>query len=309
MYDLVTNTERQISVDNSFQVNPKISGDKIVYEDNRNSRDIYLYDLTNQTETRITTDLSHQFSPDISGSKIVWYDIRNGNADIYVYDLTTQMESRVTNNLADQYAPAISGDKVIWIDQRDGNYDVYMYDFSSQTESPISINNESAGGAHRPSISGDKIVYVDNKNGTFNDLDIYLYDIATQTSSKIITNSAKQAHPVINNDKIVWQDYRNENSDIYMYNLEENASPVARMRSLSLTAQGNKRVFDGSLSNDSDGIIMGYSWDFGDGTIAEGVRMSHTYATAGSYQVTLTVTDDEGATDTANMEVLVNVSQ
>lgn len=61
-------------------------------------------------------------------------------------------------------------------------------------------------------------------------------------------------------------------------------------------------AFDGSASTDSDGTITGYAWDFGDGAAGTGAKPSHTYATPGTYQVTLTVTDDRGAqaTDTVS---------
>ncbi|WP_460605060.1 PKD domain-containing protein [Jatrophihabitans fulvus] len=49
-------------------------------------------------------------------------------------------------------------------------------------------------------------------------------------------------------------------------------------------------------STDADGRIVSSSWDFGDGAAAEGSAVSHAYATAGTYPVTLTVTDDAGAT-------------
>ncbi|MEM7786327.1 MAG: PKD domain-containing protein [Bacteroidota bacterium] len=40
--------------------------------------------------------------------------------------------------------------------------------------------------------------------------------------------------------------------------------------------------------------VASYAWDFGDGQTASGARPSHTYAEAGDYEVTLTVTDDDG---------------
>ena len=59
--------------------------------------------------------------------------------------------------------------------------------------------------------------------------------------------------------------------------------------------------FDGSGSTDSDGSISSYSWSFG-GT---GVTASNTFASAGTYNVTLTVTDNNGATGTVSHSVTV----
>lgn len=44
----------------------------------------------------------------------------------------------------------------------------------------------------------------------------------------------------------------------------------------------------------SGAIIVSYSWDFGDGSTGTGVQTQHAYSTAGSYSVTLTVTNDQG---------------
>lgn len=52
-------------------------------------------------------------------------------------------------------------------------------------------------------------------------------------------------------------------------------------------------------SSDSDGTVASYAWDFGDGSTdtGSGETVAHTYATAGSYIVTLRITDDRGAVD------------
>jgi VCBS repeat-containing protein len=56
---------------------------------------------------------------------------------------------------------------------------------------------------------------------------------------------------------------------------------------------------DGSGSSDSDGTIISYKWDFGDGSKGSGVSPAHNYQTPGTFIVRLTATDDAGATDTA----------
>jgi PKD repeat protein len=58
---------------------------------------------------------------------------------------------------------------------------------------------------------------------------------------------------------------------------------------------GQPVAFDGSTSNDPDGSIVDYEWNFGDGSAGSGNAASHSYAGAGSYEVTLTVTDNLGA--------------
>ncbi|MBM7807383.1 PKD repeat protein [Geodermatophilus bullaregiensis] len=62
---------------------------------------------------------------------------------------------------------------------------------------------------------------------------------------------------------------------------------------------------DGTGSADRDGTVAAYAWDFGDGATGTGARASHTYATAGTYPVRLTVTDDDGATGTVTRDVTV----
>jgi photosystem II stability/assembly factor-like uncharacterized protein len=52
-------------------------------------------------------------------------------------------------------------------------------------------------------------------------------------------------------------------------------------------------------SSDADGAIVGWQWDFGDGSTSTERHPTHLYALADTYHVTLTVTDDDGATDSA----------
>jgi PKD repeat protein len=64
-------------------------------------------------------------------------------------------------------------------------------------------------------------------------------------------------------------------------------------------------AFDGTTSTDPDGTIVDYAWDFGDGSIGSGATPSHAYAAPGTYTVTLTVKDDDGATSSVSHQVTV----
>jgi PKD repeat protein len=59
------------------------------------------------------------------------------------------------------------------------------------------------------------------------------------------------------------------------------------------------------LSSDSDGSVVAWAWDFGDGNTASAQNPSHGYATGGTYTVTLQVTDNDGATGSASQQVTV----
>ncbi|MFV0460226.1 MAG: PKD domain-containing protein [Actinomycetales bacterium] len=75
----------------------------------------------------------------------------------------------------------------------------------------------------------------------------------------------------------------------------DNAAPVADFASScdQLTC-----AFDGGLSSDPDGDVVGYQWKFGDGGVGSGRTPSHTYAQSGTYRVKLEARDNRGQTDT-----------
>ena len=88
--------------------------------------------------------------------------------------------------------------------------------------------------------------------------------------------------------------------------LPPNVPPEA---DISAPAEGTAEspvTFSSSGSVDTDGEIVEYVWDFGDGSpVSNEADPTHTYAEEGTYTVTLTVTDDREGTDTATFTVTV----
>lgn len=64
-------------------------------------------------------------------------------------------------------------------------------------------------------------------------------------------------------------------------------------------------VLNASGSVDSDGTIVDYAWDFGDGSTGSGLALAHAYAHTGQYDVTLVVTDDDGATASVTNPIVI----
>ena len=91
-------------------------------------------------------------------------------------------------------------------------------------------------------------------------------------------------------------------------NEESNAAPVARATASPLTGTAPLEVaFTGSNSSD-DNSVASYSWDFKDGGSANNANPTHTFNNAGTYEVELTVTDENGLSDKATVNITVNAA-
>jgi PGF-CTERM protein len=98
----------------------------------------------------------------------------------------------------------------------------------------------------------------------------------------------------------------NVETDTMTVTVSDTTGPTASVGSDTTVTVGTAVTFDGSTSTDNVGVTS-YEWDVdGDGTTdATGAAPSHTFATAGTYDVTLTVKDAAGNTDTATRTVTV----
>jgi beta propeller repeat protein len=215
LYDLSTRQEHAISINSSRQVRPDIYGNWIVWEDNRaglNDWDLWAYDLTTETEVLITQNqVSNQNNPAIYKNLVVWEDVgRMGAArhdnDIYIKDLSTGStgsDYSITTEEGEQIDADIYGDYIVWTDRRSGNADIHIYDLSVDTDSDGTPN------------------YRDSDDDNDNVPDVADLD-PDPAEQPLITNPERQHNPAIYGDYVVYQDHRNGNSDIYMFNLKNN---------------------------------------------------------------------------------------
>lgn len=78
----------------------------------------------------------------------------------------------------------------------------------------------------------------------------------------------------------------------------------------TFTQEGNTFSFDASNSSDSDGNIVKYDWDFGDGTKASGVSVSHQYAdTTISASISLTLLDNNNGVSILQQQIHIDNCQ
>ncbi|MEE1291308.1 MAG: PKD domain-containing protein, partial [Spirochaetota bacterium] len=96
-----------------------------------------------------------------------------------------------------------------------------------------------------------------------------------------------------------------ETEEISVTTQNANKAPVANAGKDKTGMETVALTFDASQSTDN-GTIKSYAWDFGDGIKSTEKTTTHTYSTAGTYIVTLTVTDEEGLSGTTTIKVTIN---
>ena len=170
--------------------------------------------------------------------------------------------------------------------------------------------------AYGPAIYGDKIVWLNIPGGTPKSTeengDIYMYDFSTSTETRITTNDSEQLEPAIYGDRIVWTDWRNavsydDASDIYMYDLsnsEEIQITTAEEEQLAEVVETPVTDFTANITSGYAPLTVSFTylsenatewnWDFGDENTSIEQNPVHTYSTAGSYAVNLTVSSENG---------------
>lgn len=148
---------------------------------------------------------------------------------ISVQDRTTGEQKQITDEPAPRQALALDGDRLVWMDKRHEltapytDYDIYAYDLATETEYAIAV---APGAQQNPAVHGNLIVWADNRhspqrgtplvgcgNCAENRFDIYLYDFATGSSRPLVENEWLKANPVVDGQRVVWEEFRAATAD------------------------------------------------------------------------------------------------
>ena len=126
--------------------------------------------------------------------------------------------------------------------------------------------------------------------------DVILLNASTGAVLNSINIGPDFGQPVFADDKMF---VPSQNRGLLVYSPAAVTAPTA---SFTVSCTDLTCAFDGSGST---GGVTGYAWDFGDGSTGSGATVSHTFGSAGSYQVTLTVTGQGGLTGSLTKQVTV----
>jgi len=207
--------------------------DYVVWEPFSADWDIRVADINNLAEPQIfaVSDVvdNNERKPAIHGNTVVWQDGDAGDFNIYgadITDLGNPAEFSIAVFEHDQQGPAIYRTTVVWQDNFFGDWDIYAADIwqrNKPAEAAVSFIEKDQ---QSPAIWGNIVVWQSygllTEDNFFGDWDIYAADISGPNDPvefAITTNESSQTNPDIGNNIVVWQDYRNNNWDIFGYNL------------------------------------------------------------------------------------------
>ncbi|HEC77373.1 MAG TPA: PKD domain-containing protein, partial [Thermoplasmatales archaeon] len=220
---------------------------------------------------------------DEKGNGIYYYNstFEMGLHEFYIYTVDINGYENVSSNysfeIIDTLPPTILN----------VNFDT----FSPPGELNISCNIYDNRGVKRARIN------VSTPNGSINETMLSLNDLFYMNFSFNIGHYSF----------FIWaEDVSNNSAHSPIYNFTVTHFPVANFSYMPLNPTTADLIQFTSSSYDSDGYIVNYTWDFGDGSFAYGESATHQYSDDGIYNVVLVVRDDDGATDSITKQINVS---
>lgn len=111
-------------------------------------------------------------------------------------------------------------------------------------------------------------------------------------------------------DLLIWDDTGKQTQKSVTVTVTNNEPPILNAPGIVMTPAhpepGEQVAFSAAATDaDTPQGSLTFDWKFGDGAVATGSDVTHTYAASGKYTVEVTVTDDAGLTDTASLNTTV----
>lgn len=253
------------------------------------NKEIYLMNAGGTSQIRLTNDLSNDDSPAWSpdGTKIIFRSDRERDC----CDPTAQVW---TMNPDSSNQVALSSNEF-------GNYSASWT--ASGNQSPVA----NAGGSYSGMATQSMNLNGGNSFDPDGNIASYSWSFGDGgTGSGVTPSHAYNAAGTYNITLTVTDNLGAQATAATSANISPvNQTPVANPGGSYSGKSATSIQFNGSASYDPDGTIATYQWNFGDGANGTGAAPAHTYATAGTFVATLTVTDNGGATSTASTSAVI----
>ncbi len=331
--DTAGNNQTRLNSDSSTEGVPRYSSaaNKIVFESNRSGNyDIYVMNTAGSTSpTRLTTSADNEFwaswSP--AGTQIAYTRETGGKREIYIMNADGSNQRRLTSNNQFSAFPTWSkdGSKIAFMRNTEstlqcnsGNWDIYVIGVNGSGQTKLTTNGY---GDMYPvwSHANNKITYTGCEEESSGWSTSYVPHIWTMSATgsgqvKLTTEDDWASTWSEDGTKILFATARDGNDEVYAMNSSGSSLTNLTRRSSSneeVSSWGNMgpppiAQFSGKplngvapltvqFTNASTGEITAYSWSFGDGGTSISPNPLHTYAQAGKYTVSLTVTGPGGS--------------
>lgn len=252
--DMTTNEVKNLTNTPTWEVQPDIDGDFVVWKDGYRGIGIHGLNLATGQTFAAVEDKHDVSRPHLSHGVVVWADNRAGGEDwnIYGYDIVRSVEFIISAQPGRQQDPQIDWPLVVWWD-----YKEHVFLYNLETKETQTILNTRAARFPAVSAADNLVVWQDGRNGNW---DIYGYDLTTQVELALLTaprdqelvaishglvayqnrnegnswnvhlllladkrtfaldaQSSQQVQPALDGNTIVWQDYRAHQPDIYQF--------------------------------------------------------------------------------------------
>ncbi len=265
----------------------------------------YAWELTSQPDgsdasLNNASTASPTFTPSTAGDYVAQLTVTDGNggSDTDSVTVTAQLGDEPPSN---PDPPEENEDPDVSIEEVD---DLTLEDGSASTNLAASVDDdEDDSFSYQWSVTSGEADNVEFASPTSEDTDVTFSAAGDYTLQLTVTDtddsdSTGSATVAITVNEAPTDPPTNPNPPT-------NEAPTAAFTSQQ--QEGTLSVqFNASSSNDPDGTIASYSWDFGDGssTTTQGAVFTKTYSEADEYEVSLTVTDNDGATSSAFTETV-----
>jgi len=234
-----------------------------------------------------------QASDNLAGVKEIRYRLDGGNWQIFPGNSGSDVVSSEGTHTIVYYAVDNAGNEGV---QHQVTFEILknkppVADFSFSPQQPTDL---------------DTITFADQSTDEDGEIVAWHWDFGDGTTS----NEQNPTHKYADNGtyivKLTVTDDKGATETAQKIIEVANVAPVAKFTYEPDKPKIREEIkFNATLSFDDDGNIVNYTWNFGDGNISYEINPTHAYIKAGTYNVTLTVIDNDGATHQTVLQIKV----